>query len=115
MIRTCAACGDRFELRAQHVGYSNKCAECNTGDVERTGAKVMWTGKHTMEIELAPLQEAMAFNRKNARIGASVLRQLVPRVDTPFGRGDRPAKEEHANNPGATYTSSLGEKHHTKR
>lgn len=110
---TCA-CGEEFILTPEHIGYATKCAACNNGkDVERCGAEVRWEGKQTPVIEIVPsLARAKRFNARTKRLGASVLRSFVP---PPFTVSDGVKKEEHSNNPGAGYTSKLGEKHSTKR
>jgi hypothetical protein len=116
MKRTCKQCASEFTLMSNHVGYSHKCAHCNAAtDVERVGAEIHWEGKHTPVIEVVPLSRALKFNRKSKRLGASVLRSIVPRPPSPYSAGDRPPREEHFNNPGEQYISRLGEKHHTKR
>lgn len=118
---TCVKCGRMFAKRRDHKGFANVCEDCGGEDIERKGAKVMWTGKHTMEIEITPtLAEAAKFNKKNRRLGSSPLVALMPRTPNLVYKeenhtADRGAKEQHDNNPGTSYTSKLGERHSTKR
>jgi hypothetical protein len=119
-MKQCKVCGEEFKLQPDHRGYSNVCEDCGGQDVERSGAEIMWTGKHTVELNIVAMSVAEDFNRKNKRMGTSVLRALVPRTPNLVYResnntADRGAKEKHANNPGAGYTSKLGERHSTKR
>ncbi len=33
-IKTCAVCGEEFELRPDKPGFANKCLECTTEEME---------------------------------------------------------------------------------
>lgn len=121
MLTTCKKCARDFERSLAHKGLANVCEDCGGKDVDRRGAKVMWTGKHTMEIEITQtLAEATKFNKKNRRLGSSPLVALMSRTPNLVFKeenhtADRGPKEQHDNNPGASYTSKLGERHSTKR
>lgn len=115
-VRVCKTCGAEFKLTPLHPGLATLCKDCCTKDVERCGAEVHWDNKHTVVVEVVKsLSKAQRFNRRGNRLGASVLRSIIPRPPSIFGKGDRPKREEHSNNPGASYTSTLGERHNTKR
>src|SRR5438552_2974702 len=108
--RDCSVCGRVFffdPYDKSRRGYGNRCESCNAGikEPEPMGGEVRWENKHTFAMDLAPLNKAQAFNRKGNRLGASVLRAIIPRSPSMFGPGDKPASEQHDNKPGVAYTS----------
>lgn len=114
-LRKCVKCGEQFLLTLNHEGLSTECGNCAVETVELLGAEIRWEGKQTPVIDITTLSKARRFNNKTKRLGASVTRALVPMNNPRTGQQDTIKKEEHANNPGSGYYSSLGEKHSTKR
>ncbi|HEY1575910.1 MAG TPA: hypothetical protein VGF82_02420 [Terracidiphilus sp.] len=38
-IKTCAVCGEEFELKPDKPGFANRCPECSVADAEPKAAK----------------------------------------------------------------------------
>ena len=38
-IRTCAVCGEEFELRPEKPGFANRCPACSEPDADEAAAK----------------------------------------------------------------------------
>lgn len=38
-IKTCAACGDEFELKPGKPGFANRCPECSEPENDQPGTK----------------------------------------------------------------------------
>lgn len=113
-MRTCVKCLREFNLLPRHQGYSNVCPGCSSGDVAPLVAKVAWSGKHTVEIEITSDTKAAArFNNAQRRWGAGVTRSLTepkePRSEANYSKKGTGAEG------GAGYTTSLGEKRTVKR
>lgn len=73
----CIKCHNEFVPLADHPGYVNVCVDCSKGDVPRLMAKVAWSGKHTVEIEVTTnRREAERFNALQKRYGVGVTKSL---------------------------------------
>lgn len=113
-VKICRICEDEFELRPTHQGFANVCPACTTGDVDRLVAKVAWSGKHTIEIEItADTQAAERFNRSQRRTFAGPLRSIIQGKEGNIGKES--GKYGSGAEGGALYRSSLGEKRTVKR
>lgn len=107
----CSQCGKQFDLKADHKGLANVCLNCGGEDVDRLMAKVIWSGKQTVEIEITNQHDAKLFNSRNKRFGCSILSCIA----TAKNPSDREAsKAKSGAELRAMYHSSLGEKHHLK-
>jgi hypothetical protein len=103
-----------FQLTASHVGYANVCPSCSDGDVSRLVAKVAWSGKHCVEIEITSDRRAAAyFNSVQRRFGVGVTKSLVASREPIAGRESR--KTGSGAEAGASYTTRLGEKRTVRR
>jgi DNA-directed RNA polymerase subunit RPC12/RpoP len=110
----CSKCEHQFQLTADHKGYANVCPVCSDGDVSRLVAKVAWSGKHTVEIEItADRRSAAYFNGAQRRWGAGVTRSLTEPKE-PKSEANYSKKGSGAEG-GAGYTTSLGEKRTVRR
>lgn len=107
----CKQCSKQFDLKSDHKGLVNVCLNCDGTDIDKLMAKVIWSGKQTVEIEITNQKEARLFNSRNKRFGCSVLSCIT----TPKGPAEREASKANSGAElRAMYSSPLGEKHHLK-
>ena len=110
----CKFCERDFTLTRDHKGYANVCPSCSDGDVDRLVAKVAWSGKHSVEIEItSDIQAAARFNKSQRRSFAGPLRSIIQGKESYEGRES--GKYGSGAEGGAMYRSSLGEKRTVKR
>ncbi len=111
--RTCRACGNKFDLIPGKPGNINDCPGCSGEDVPILMAKVAWSGKHQVEIEItANRDEAIRFNKAQRRHGATTLSSIVASREGVEGRES--SKSGSGAERGANYNSRLGEKRTVK-
>jgi hypothetical protein len=107
--RKCRSCGAEFELLPTKPGNINDCPKCSTEDVPLLAAKVAWSGKHCVEIEITRNRaEAWNFNRAQRRQGATTMSSIATPREGAEGRES--SKSGTGTERGATYNSHLGEK-----
>jgi len=76
-------------------------------------AKVAWSGKHQVDIEItSDRRAATAFNKAQRRSGPGPLSSIVSPKEDSVGRES--GKSGSGSEPGAMYHSGLNEKHHLK-
>jgi hypothetical protein len=104
----CSICETEFVLTPDKPGKINHCFDCSE-DVPKLMAKVAWSGKHFMEMEITSNRaDAIAFNRAGARRGHfpnlkfSSKESVVGRESSKRGSGSC---------IGDTYYSKVGERH----
>jgi hypothetical protein len=52
-IKTCAICGDEFELRPDKPGFANRCPECSTPEaMEEAGGSRMDADERKAQVEM---------------------------------------------------------------
>lgn len=110
--RTCRQCGSDFELLPDKPGNINDCPGCSVETVNKKAAKVAWSGKHFVEIEIVDsMAEAHAFNAAQKRMGHFPNLKFTPN-SIPFEKS--PDSEASKRGSGAgigdTYFSRLGER-----
>jgi hypothetical protein len=111
--RTCRACGKKFDLIPGKPGNINDCPSCSGEDVPLLAAKVAWSGKHQVEIEITSNRaKAQRFNRAQRRHGATTLSSIVASREGVEGRES--SKSGSGAGKGDSYNSRLGEKHTVK-
>ena len=111
--RTCRTCGAKFDLAPTKPGNINDCPQCSLEDVPLLAAKVAWSGKHQVEIEITSnREEARRFNKAQRRHGATTLSSIVASREGVEGRES--SKSGSGAERGASYSSRLGEKHTVK-
>lgn len=111
-MRNCTKCGEAFTLTPTKPGLIGECFNCAKETTTKLVAKVAWSGKHTVEIEITDdVAGARAFN--NAQ------RRSFHGPNCRFSNKENPMNPSGGRNdltrPGAEYTSKLGEKHNVKR
>ena len=113
--RNCAECEAEYTLMPGKPGLATHCPECSEGDEEvpMVMAKVAWSGKHTMELEItANREEAAAFNKAQARGSCGPLSSMCAPKEGAEGRES--GKRDTGSELGALYHSGLGEKRSVK-
>jgi len=108
--RKCRQCEEWFVLLPDKPGYAHDCPSCSDKDVPLLMAKVAWSGKHEMEMEItSDRKAAMAFNKAQRRNSATVMSSITQAREEPENTKQGLGAEAYA-----IYRSPLGEKHSVK-
>jgi hypothetical protein len=64
-VKTCALCGEEFELRPDKPGYANRCPECSAPDATAaTGAQPQEQADRERDAERRKVIREMLYTRK---------------------------------------------------